>query len=150
MFGRKWQPTPVFLPGESHGQRSVAGHGPWGCRESDMTEATKYTCMRCSEGRKSKTQQPVGCREGWRRMKCDWGGYLGDINQERENNSCKQVSAWEEARVHTWGSKKLKILACVHAECGGLQESKRTCGSGTPHHSQGYCHTDFKASLGRK
>ena len=32
---RKWQPTPVFLPGESHGQRSLAGHGPWGRRESE-------------------------------------------------------------------------------------------------------------------
>ena len=29
---RKWQPTPVFLPGESHGQRSRAGYSPWGCR----------------------------------------------------------------------------------------------------------------------
>ena len=29
---RKWQPTPVFLPGESHGQRSLAGHSPWGCK----------------------------------------------------------------------------------------------------------------------
>ena len=37
---RKWQPTPVFLPGESHGQRSLAGHGPWGHRESDMTEGS--------------------------------------------------------------------------------------------------------------
>ena len=41
---RKWQPTPVFLPGESHGQRSLAGHGPWGHRESDMTEVTKHAC----------------------------------------------------------------------------------------------------------
>ena len=32
------QPTPVFLPGESHGQRSLAGYSPWGRRESDMTE----------------------------------------------------------------------------------------------------------------
>ena len=39
---RKWQPTPVFLPGESHGQRSLAGHGPWGRRELDMTEVTKH------------------------------------------------------------------------------------------------------------
>ena len=31
-------PTPVFLPGESHGQRSLAGYSPWGRRESDMTE----------------------------------------------------------------------------------------------------------------
>ena len=35
---RKWQPTPVFLPGESHGQRSLEGYSPWGCRESDTTE----------------------------------------------------------------------------------------------------------------
>ena len=35
---RKWQPTPGFLPAESHGQRSLAGYSPWGCKESDMTE----------------------------------------------------------------------------------------------------------------
>ena len=35
---RKWQPTAVFLPGESHGGRSLAGYSPWGRRESDMTE----------------------------------------------------------------------------------------------------------------
>ena len=35
---RKWQPTPAFLPGESHGQRSLAGYGPWGRKELDMTE----------------------------------------------------------------------------------------------------------------
>ena len=39
---RKWQPTLVFLSGESHGQRSLAGHGPQGCSESDMTEGTKH------------------------------------------------------------------------------------------------------------
>ena len=35
---RKWQPTPVSLPGEFHGQRSLAGYSPWGFKESDMTE----------------------------------------------------------------------------------------------------------------
>ena len=35
---RKWQPTPVFVPGEFHGPRSLAGYSPWGCKESDMTE----------------------------------------------------------------------------------------------------------------
>ena len=35
---RKWQLTPVFLPGESHGQRSLVGHSPRGRKESDMTE----------------------------------------------------------------------------------------------------------------
>ena len=37
---RAWQPTPVFLPGESHGQKSLAGYSPWGHKELDMTEAT--------------------------------------------------------------------------------------------------------------
>ena len=36
---RKWQPTPVFLPGESHGQRILVGYSPWGHKESDTTEA---------------------------------------------------------------------------------------------------------------
>ena len=37
---RAWQPTPVLLPGESHGQRSLEGYSPWGHKESDMTEVT--------------------------------------------------------------------------------------------------------------
>ena len=35
---REWQPTPVFLPGEFHGQNSLAGYSPWGHKESDTTE----------------------------------------------------------------------------------------------------------------
>ena len=40
---RKWQPTPVFFPEESRGQRSLAGYSPWGCKESDMTEWLTHT-----------------------------------------------------------------------------------------------------------
>ena len=35
---RKWRPTPVLLPGKLHGQRSLAGYSPLGCKESDRTE----------------------------------------------------------------------------------------------------------------
>ena len=42
---KKQQSSPVFLPGESHRQRSLGGYSLWGCEESDMTEAT--TCTRC-------------------------------------------------------------------------------------------------------
>ena len=34
----EWQPTPAFLPGKSHGQRSLADYSPWGHKEYDMTE----------------------------------------------------------------------------------------------------------------
>ena len=35
---RKWQSTPVLLPGKSHGQKSLISYSPWGRNESDMTE----------------------------------------------------------------------------------------------------------------
>ena len=43
---RAWQPTPVFLPEESHGQRSLVGYSPCGHKESDMTEATEQAGVR--------------------------------------------------------------------------------------------------------
>ena len=53
---RAWQPTPVFLPGESHGHRSLVrggrgGYSPQGYKESDTTEVTEhaYTCGRASK-----------------------------------------------------------------------------------------------------
>ena len=39
-WSRSWQPTLVFVPVESHGQRSLVGYGPEGCKESNTTEAT--------------------------------------------------------------------------------------------------------------
>ena len=41
---RAWQPSPVFLPGGSHGQRNVAGSSPWGHTESDTIEVTWNAC----------------------------------------------------------------------------------------------------------
>ena len=71
---RKWQPTPVFLPGESHGWRSLVGYSLWGCKESDTTEWLHFhfqkanICFKStdfSERYKSNTQMhscvPVIC-----------------------------------------------------------------------------------------
>ena len=43
-----WQPTPVFLPGESYGQKSLAGYSPWGHKESDTTEQLNSIVSRLS------------------------------------------------------------------------------------------------------
>ena len=40
---RPWQPSPVFLPGESHGQRSLTGYSPWGYKELDKTKQLTHT-----------------------------------------------------------------------------------------------------------
>ena len=38
----QWHPTPVLLPGKSHGRRSLKGYSPWGREESDMTERLHF------------------------------------------------------------------------------------------------------------
>ena len=53
-WSRARQPTPVFLPGESRGQRSLAEYSPWGCKESDTTEqlsTAHSTAQRCLQTR---------------------------------------------------------------------------------------------------
>ena len=52
--GRQWHPTPVLLPGKSHGRRSLEGCSPWGRKESDTTEWLHFhfslSCMREGNG----------------------------------------------------------------------------------------------------
>ena len=54
IWRRKWQPTPVFLPGESHGWGSLVGYRPQGLKESDTTERLHF---HTSNGDKSNTQK---------------------------------------------------------------------------------------------
>ena len=44
----EWQSTPVFLPGKSHGQKSLAAYSPWGRKESGMTERTPHPPAQCA------------------------------------------------------------------------------------------------------
>ena len=44
-FFEKGNVYPLFLPGESHGQRRMAGYSPWGYKESDMTEQLTFTLL---------------------------------------------------------------------------------------------------------
>ena len=55
---RKWQPIPVFLPGESHGRKSLAGYSSWSCKESETMEATK-------QQQQTLQQQAPGVFNGW-------------------------------------------------------------------------------------
>ena len=62
---RKWKTTPIFLPGESHGQRSLAGCSPWGHGESDTTEWLTHTY--------TITGGPEN--QGWTSMSCLHSGH---------------------------------------------------------------------------
>ena len=82
---RRWQPTPVLLPGKSHGRRSLVGCSPWGCWESDMTERLHFhfslSCigegngnpLQCSSWRIPGTGEPGGLPSmGLHRVGHDW------------------------------------------------------------------------------
>jgi len=61
---RKWQPTPVFLPGKSYGQRSLAGYSPWGHKtvEQDlMTAAAAKLLQLCPTLCDPTDGSPAGC-----------------------------------------------------------------------------------------
>ena len=62
---RKWQPTPEFLPGKFHGQRSLAGYSLWGHKESDMTEVI-ITFYKHNHGKQKET----------RVRKMEWGSMI--------------------------------------------------------------------------
>ena len=67
---RKWQPTPVFLPGEFHGQRSLVCYSLWGRKESDMTEGSLNLPMHSCR-RRQEHPTPVllpGKSHGWRSL----------------------------------------------------------------------------------
>ena len=76
---RAWQPTPVFLPRESHGRRSLAGCSPRGHRV--ITEATWHSCPRRSlcQGHCQALSCPVECMVWWRAGR-------------RDRQICKQLS----------------------------------------------------------
>ena len=75
VFGgrKKWQPTQVFLPRESQGQRSLVGCCPQGCTESDTTEATSHACV--GEGNGNPLQ--YSCLENSRDRGAWWAANYG-------------------------------------------------------------------------
>ena len=80
---RQWQPTPVLLPGKSHGWRSLVGYSPWGRKELDMTEQLHFhfhslekemaTHSSVIAWRIPGTGEPGGLPSmGWHRVGHDW------------------------------------------------------------------------------
>ena len=74
---RQWHPTPVLLPGKSHGRRSLVGCNPWGCKESDTTERLHFhfslSCI--GEGNGNPLQR--SCLENPRDRGAWWAAVYG-------------------------------------------------------------------------
>ena len=74
---RAWQPTPIFLPGESQGQRNLVGCSPWGREESDTTEGLHFHFSLSSIGEGNGNPLQCSCLENPRDGGAWWAAICG-------------------------------------------------------------------------
>ena len=74
---RQWHPTPVLLPGKSHGQKSLVGCSPWGCEESDMTERLHFHFSLSCIGEGNGNPLQCSCLENPRDRGAWWAAVYG-------------------------------------------------------------------------
>ena len=77
MWRRQWHPTPVLLPGESHGQRSLVGCSPWGREESDTTERLHFHFSLSCLGEGNGNPLQCSCLENPRDGGAWWAAIYG-------------------------------------------------------------------------
>ena len=99
---RKWQPTPVFLPGESHGRRNLVGYSPRGRKESDTTERLHFHFLSLWRNRHKRTDL-------WTRGEDEM---YGERNMETHITICK-IDSQQEFAVCL---RKLKQGLCINLE----------------------------------
>ena len=98
---RKWQPTPVFLPGEPHGQRSLAGYSPWDCKRvwaTDTLHEKWEMYLRNSWSSKSSRQNVQDILDS---SSCPW-----EIQEEKDELN-KELLIIKEPRL---GVQKIKLF----------------------------------------
>ena len=87
---RQWQPTLVLLPGKSHGQRSLVGCSPWGCKESDTTERLHFHFSLSCIGEGNGNPLQCSCLENPRDRRAWWAAVYR-VTQSR--TQLKQLSS---------------------------------------------------------
>ena len=102
--GNGSQPTPVFLPGQTYGQRSLAGYSLSGCKELDTTEASEHSCT-CGPLEEHKKQVHKICHYIYRR-ECRWGWcplHLRSSHVRIYRRHFSRVSfSWKATFLNSW------------------------------------------------
>ena len=102
VWRRQWQPTPVLLPGKSHGRRSLVGCSPWGHEESDTTERLHFHFSLSCIGEGNGNPLQCSCLENSRDRGAWWAAVYG-VAQSR--TQLKQLS-----------SSRLKLIANMYCK----------------------------------
>ena len=99
---RQWHPTPVLLPGKSHGQRSLVGCSPWGREESDTTERLDFHFSLSCIGEGNGTPLQCSCLENPRDGEAWWAAVYGvaqswtRLKRRSSSSICKYRDNWNK------------------------------------------------------
>ena len=107
---RRWHPTPVLLPGKSHGQRSLVGCSPWGCEESDTTEQIHFHFSLSCTGEGNGNPLQSSCLENPRDGGAWWAAVSG-VAQSRTR--LKRLSMLASIIADVLNITKLEMLTCL-------------------------------------
>ena len=105
-LGHRWHPTPVLLPGKSHGRRSLVGCSPWGHEESDTTEQLRFHFSLSCIGEGNGNPLQCSCLENPRDGGAWWAAVSG-VAQSRTR--LKQLSSSSSRRTQI-GAQTEKII----------------------------------------
>ena len=97
---RKWQPTPVLLPGKSHGWRSLVGYSPWGLEELDTTERLNFHFTSCI-GEGNGTHSSI---LAWRIPGTEEPGGLLSMGSHRVGHDWSDLAAAAQQNLLWWWS----------------------------------------------
>ena len=78
---RQWHPTPILLPGKSHGRRSLVGCSPWGREESDTTERLRFHFSLSCIGEGNGNPLQCSCLENPRDRGAWWAAAVSGVTQ---------------------------------------------------------------------
>ena len=94
---RQWHPTPVLLPGKSHGRRSLVGYNPWGHEELDTTEQLHFHFSLSCIGEGNGNPLQCSCLENPRDGRAWWAAVYGVAQSQTR---LKQLSS--SSSMHPW------------------------------------------------
>ena len=115
---REWHPTPVLLPGESQGQRSLVGCSPWGREESDMTERLHFHFSLSCIGEGNGNPLQCSCLENPRDRGAWWAAVYGVAQSQPR---LKRLSSSSRGLL----CGLISTLLCL-GEQGGLRTGQET------------------------
>ena len=119
---RQWHPTPVLLPGKSHGQRSLVGCSPWGCTESDMTERLHFHFSLSCTGEGNGTPLQCSCLENPRDGGAWWAAVYGVAQNRTQLKQLSSSGAFSErGSICVWCPQSLSQDSQGSRQGGQLQ-----------------------------